>query len=141
MNKIFLLVSFLSLRVILSSQSSTMPVIFVAGTSKVTYTDQVKTMIIPGSIINKSGQITASPNGRLLMYPDFSFVSFDASNMAMEVAKLFEDQDGLISEEESKFGEYISDAVYNAVSSGIVMKNQKLLLSGWGAKGSSGRDG
>ena len=122
-------------------QSPTMPVILVSTDKKATHNDLAINSVISGSIMNKKGKLTLESGAKGIIYHDFTFIQIDGNKGPIELANAFSSQDELISQTESDLGEYVSDAVYNAFNSGIEMKNQSLLVSGWGSKGSGSRDG
>jgi hypothetical protein len=123
------------------TQSETMPVILVSADSKVEYKDKMKVNVIPGSVMDKSGTLTLTPAGRVIVYHNYMFVEVAGDKSPVALDKLFVPNEEMVSKSELSFGEKMSDAVYNAFISGIKMKNQKALVSGWGSKGGSGKDG
>ncbi len=125
----------------LFAQSETMPVILVSADGKVTYQDNSKLNVIPGSIMKKSGSLIVSPKGKAIVYHNYMFVEVSGDQSPISLDKLFVDDQSLVSKSELSFGEKMSDAVYNASISGVKMKNQKDLVSGWGDKTGSGKDG
>jgi len=133
---------FFILPMVLCSQSETMPVILVSSDSKVTYQDKSKVKVIPGSIMNKSGNLTINkPNGRVIVYHNYIFVEVTGDKSPVALDRLFIDDGSLVSKSELVFGEKMSDAIYNATTSGIKMSNQKALVSGWGDKTGNSKDG
>jgi hypothetical protein len=141
MKQILILSILICLTIDLSSQSSAMPIILISSDQKAIHDDQVKTSVVPGSIMNKSGKLILAANSKAVIYHDFSFMSIEGNASPINLATIFNSTEALIPETEANLGEYISDAVYNALTSGVTMKNQKALVSGWGSKGSGGRDG
>jgi hypothetical protein len=136
----FLLVLFI-LPTLSFSQSETMPVILVSSDTKVTHENKSKVKVIPGSIMNKAGNLTFNPNGRVIVYHNYIFVEVTGDKSPVALDRLFIDDGSLVSKSELAFGEKMSDAVYNATISGVKMKNQKALVSGFGDKSGSGKDG
>jgi len=123
------------------SQSETMPVILISTNKSISYKDQSKVKVIPGSIMNKQGTLTIPPQGIATLYHNYMFVEVNHNESPVELNKLFENNEGMVSKYELSFGEKISNAVYNASISGVKMKNKKSLVSGWGDKAGSGKDG
>ena len=141
MKKIQILAALFMIPFIAFSQSATMPVILVSGTGKITHKDQVVTEVISGSIMNKKGTLTIPAGGKALIFHDFSFIQKSAADSPLDLSSTFNSQEKLLSQTESDLGEYVADAVYSALNSGIKMKNQANLISGWGSKGTGNRDG
>jgi hypothetical protein len=140
--KIFnFLIIFVTFQMFSFSQSETMPVILVSSDSKVTYQDKSKVKVIPGSIMNKSGNLLINPNEKVIVYHNYFFVEVSGDKSPVALDKLFMDDGSMVSKAELAFGEKMSDAVYNASVSGIKMKNQKALVAGWGDKTGSSKDG
>jgi uncharacterized protein (UPF0248 family) len=125
----------------LFSQSETMPVILVSSDTKVTYQNNKSIDVIPGSIMNKNGTLKINPNGRAIVYHNFMFVEVTSDKSPVDLNKLFDNDELMITKSEQAFGNKMSDAVYNASKSGVKMKNQNALVSGWGDKTGSGKDG
>ena len=123
------------------SQSETMPVILISTNKSISYKDQSKVKVIPGSIMNKQGTLTIPPQGTATLYHNYMFVEVNHNESPVVLNKLFENNEGMVSKYELSFGEKISNAVYNASISGVKMKNKKSLVSGWGNKAGSGKDG
>jgi hypothetical protein len=141
-----LLMLFVLIRSISFAQSETMPVILVSADTKVTYQNKTKIGVIPGSIMNKNGTLWINPNGRAVVYHNYMFVEVTADKSPVDLSKLFVDDEMLITKSEQSFGNKMSDAVYTASKSGVKMKNQSALVSGWGTGGigdktGSGKDG
>ena len=141
-----LLMFFVLLRSISFAQSETMPVILVSANTKVTYQNNSKIDVIPGSIMNKTGTLWINPNGRVVVYHNYMFVEVTADKSPVDLNKLFVDDELLLTKSEQAFGNKMSEAVYTASKSGVKMKNQNALISGWGNnvfgdKTGSGKDG
>ena len=123
------------------TQSATMPVILISSSGKITHKDEVLTNLVTGSIMNKKGTLSISKGGKVQIYHNFTFLQKSAADSPLDLANVFNSDDELISQTESDLGDYIANAVYSATTSGIVMKNQTKLVSGWGSKGTGNRDG
>jgi hypothetical protein len=125
----------------LQSQSEYMPVILVETDVKANFVHSRKMKVVPGSILDKAGTLQLSSQGKAIIYHNYEFVEIDQQMNTMALDNYFGKSDELVSKSELNFGEKMSDAVYHALTSGVRMKNQKSLVSGWGDKSGSGKDG
>jgi hypothetical protein len=123
------------------AQSETMPVILVSADTKVLYKDKTQINVIPGSVMKKSGTLSIGPKGRVIVYHNYMFVEVTGDKSLVALDKLFVADEAMVSKSELDFGDKMSNAVYNAFVSGVKMKNQNALFSGWGSKSGSGKDG
>ncbi|MGB4958433.1 MAG: hypothetical protein WBO36_03100 [Saprospiraceae bacterium] len=141
MNKFKLTVLIAIVAQMMFAQSPSSPVILVSSDKKVVYKDDIILDIIPGSIVKKSGELILSPDSRIVLFYDLLFVEVTDKQSPVNLVRLFGESDELVPQVEAAFGEKMSEAIYSAYISGITMKNEKALVSGWGSKGSGGKDG
>jgi hypothetical protein len=134
-------VFFFIFQIVSFSQSENMPVILVSSDSKIIYQDNSKINVIPGSIMNKKGSLLINPGGKAIVYHNYFFVEVSGDKSPVALDKLFVDDGSMVAKSELAFGEKLSDAVYNASISGVKMKNQQALVSGWGDKTGNSKDG